>query len=44
VRVDFERYDPAQQVEAVVASTPLHHVADLDEVLDKTPELVELHD
>jgi hypothetical protein len=27
----FEQYDPLQQV----ASTSLHHMADLDEVLDK---------
>ena len=33
--VEFERYDPRQQVDVVIASTSLHHVADLDEVLDK---------
>jgi len=34
-RVEFERYDPPQEVDVVVASTSLHHVTDLDEVLDK---------
>lgn len=31
---EFEQYQPAQQVDVVVASTSLHHVADLDVVLD----------
>ena len=34
-RVEFERYEPPQPVDCVVASTSLHHVADLDEVLGK---------
>jgi SAM-dependent methyltransferase len=34
-RVEFERYEPPRPVGAVVASTSLHHVADLDEVLDR---------
>jgi SAM-dependent methyltransferase len=34
-RVEFERYEPPQPVECVVASLALHHVADLDEVLDR---------
>jgi len=33
-RVEFEQYQPAERVEAVVACTSLHHVADLDPVLD----------
>jgi SAM-dependent methyltransferase len=32
-RVEFERYDPPRPVDAVVACTSLHHVADLSEVL-----------
>ena len=34
-RIEFERYDPPQPVDCVVASTSLHHVADLGEVLDR---------
>ena len=34
-QLEFERYQPEQQVDAVVASTSLHHVADLDFILDK---------
>jgi SAM-dependent methyltransferase len=34
-RVEFERYDPPQHVAVVVACTSLHHVADLDEALNK---------
>ena len=34
-RIAFEEYRLAEPVQAVVASTSLHHVADLDEVLDK---------
>jgi hypothetical protein len=34
-RIEFEQYEPPQAVEAVVACTSLHHVADLDEVLDR---------
>jgi SAM-dependent methyltransferase len=34
-RVEFERYEPPQLVDCVVASLSLHHVADLDEVLDR---------
>jgi SAM-dependent methyltransferase len=33
-RVEFEQYESPGPVEVVVASTSLHHVADLDEVLD----------
>lgn len=33
-RIAFEEYRLAEPVQAVVASTSLHHVADLDEVLD----------
>jgi SAM-dependent methyltransferase len=34
-RIEFERYQPPRPVGAVVACTSLHHVADLDEVLDR---------
>jgi SAM-dependent methyltransferase len=33
-RIEFEDYQPAQPVDAVVACTSLHHVGDLDRVLD----------
>jgi SAM-dependent methyltransferase len=39
-QVEVERYDPPWPVECVVASTSLHHVADLDEVLDRLKELL----
>jgi SAM-dependent methyltransferase len=32
-RTEFERYQPARPVDAVIACTSLHHVADVDEVL-----------
>jgi SAM-dependent methyltransferase len=34
-RVEFEHYEPPQPAECVIACTSLHHVADLDDVLDK---------
>jgi len=34
-QIEFESYDPPGPVDAVVASTSLHHVADLDLVLDR---------
>lgn len=34
-RMEFERYAPAEQVDAVVASLSLHHVADPTTVLDQ---------
>ncbi len=34
-RVEFESYEPARQVDAVVACVSLHHVGRLDEVLAK---------
>jgi SAM-dependent methyltransferase len=34
-QAEFESYDPPGPVDAVVASTSLHHVADLDLVLDR---------
>lgn len=34
-QAEFESYDPPGAVDAVVASTSLHHVADLDLVLDR---------
>jgi SAM-dependent methyltransferase len=34
-QTEFEQYDPPHEFDVVVASTSLHHVADLDEVLDK---------
>ena len=39
-RVELEHYDPPWPVECVVASTSLHHVADLDEVLDRLEALL----
>jgi SAM-dependent methyltransferase len=33
-RIEFEQYQPPRPLDAVVACTSLHHVADLDEVLD----------
>jgi SAM-dependent methyltransferase len=34
-QLTFEQFDPAGPVDAVVASTSLHHVEDLDHVLDR---------
>jgi SAM-dependent methyltransferase len=34
-QIEFERYEPPQPVDCVVASLSLHHVADLKEVLDR---------
>jgi SAM-dependent methyltransferase len=34
-QAEFEGYDPARRADAVVASTSLHHVADLDIALDR---------
>jgi SAM-dependent methyltransferase len=34
-QVEFERFEAAEPVHAIVACTSLHHVADLDEVLDR---------
>jgi len=34
-QAEFESYDPPRPADAVVASTSLHHVADLDLVLDR---------
>jgi SAM-dependent methyltransferase len=39
-QVELERYDPPWPVECVVASTSLHHVADLYEVLDRLRALL----
>jgi SAM-dependent methyltransferase len=39
-QVEFERYDPPWPVECVVASMSLHHVADLDEALDRLRALL----
>ena len=39
-RVQVERYDPPGPLGCVVASTSLHHVADLDEVLDRLAGLL----
>lgn len=33
-RIEFERYQPTESADAIVASTSLHHVADLSQVLD----------
>ena len=32
---DFEQYEPLRPVDAIVASRSLHHVADVDDVLDR---------
>ena len=39
-RVEVERYDPPGPLGCVVAATSLHHVADLDEVLDRLAGLL----
>jgi SAM-dependent methyltransferase len=39
-QIEFERYEPPQPVEAVVASLSLHHVADLAEALDRLQALL----
>jgi SAM-dependent methyltransferase len=39
-RLEFERYDPRGPVESAVASVSLHHVADLDKVLDRLEALL----
>jgi SAM-dependent methyltransferase len=39
-RIELERYQPPQPVDAVVASLALHHVADLDQALDRLADLL----
>ena len=39
-RIEFERYEPPQPLECVVASLSLHHVAELDEALDRLEALL----
>ena len=39
-RIEFERYQPPRPVDCVVASLSLHHVADLEEVLDRLTALL----
>jgi SAM-dependent methyltransferase len=39
-RIEFERYEPPQPLECVVASLSLHHVAKLDEALDRLEALL----
>ena len=39
-QVELERYDPPWPVDCVVASLSLHHVADLDEALDRLQALL----
>ncbi len=39
-RIEFERYEPRQPVDCVVASLSLHHVADLEEALDRLKDLL----
>ena len=39
-QIEFERYEPPQPVDCVVASLSLHHVADLKEVLDRLAALL----
>lgn len=33
--IDFEQFEPPRPVDAIVASRSLHHVADIDDVLDR---------
>jgi SAM-dependent methyltransferase len=40
LRIEFEQYEPPHPMECVVASLSLHHVADLDEVLDRLAALL----
>lgn len=37
-RIEFENYQPPQPVDAIIACISLHHVADLDDVLDRVVE------
>ena len=39
-RIEFERYEPPRPVQCVVASLSLHHVAELEEVLDRLQDLL----
>jgi SAM-dependent methyltransferase len=39
-RIELERHEPPQPVQCVVASLSLHHVAELDEVLDRLQDLL----
>jgi SAM-dependent methyltransferase len=39
-RIEFEQYEPPHPMECVVASLSLHHVADLDEALDRLEALL----
>jgi SAM-dependent methyltransferase len=39
-QIEFERYEPPQPVDCVVASLSLHHVADLDQALDRLRDLL----
>ena len=39
-QIEFERYEPPQPVQAVVASLSLHHVADLAKALDRLQVLL----
>jgi SAM-dependent methyltransferase len=39
-RIEFEQYEPPQPVDCVVASLSLHHVADLDQALDRLRDLL----
>lgn len=34
-QVDFEQFEPSRPVDAIVASRSLHHVGDIDEILDR---------
>jgi SAM-dependent methyltransferase len=40
LQIEFERYKPPQPVDCVVASLSLHHVADLDAVMDRLGALL----
>jgi SAM-dependent methyltransferase len=39
-RIEFEQYEPPHPMKCVVASLSLHHVADLDEALDRLEALL----
>ena len=39
-RIEFERYEPPQPLECVVASLSLHHVAELDDALDRLKDVL----
>lgn len=40
-RVTFEQYESPHRLDAVIASTSLHHIVDLDQVLDKVAAVLD---